>query len=138
MRLASGTGNPGSSRTPPELVCCEAMIILDNTEISECHKWLQKQTFRVYNPSSVKTVKLDPCHRQTHETKVVTNCTLYVTNSQKLCNTYSLTYLAWIEDDISRNNNLNTDTGRFSMMCTVLQSFYSLDLTLVLARPQMY
>ena len=27
MRLASGTGNPGSSRTPPELVCCEAMII---------------------------------------------------------------------------------------------------------------
>ena len=24
MRLASGTGNPGSSRTWPELVCCEA------------------------------------------------------------------------------------------------------------------
>ena len=54
MRLASGIGDPGSSRTRPELVCCEAMIM----QKYQCHKWLQKQTFRVYNPSSVKTVKL--------------------------------------------------------------------------------
>ena len=79
----------------------------DNAEISECHKWLQKQRFRVYNPSSVKTVKLTikldlwSRYQQTHETKVVTKFTLYATNCQKLCNGYSLDrgwYIPWTED----------------------------------------